>query len=180
MRGLLTRRSLLIDAYSHGSRRHPHTGGDRFRPSFYGRPMPPRQRRTNVWRRVTSPAPGARRLRGEPAHEVSSAIACRYEMKAIGNLILMTLICVFVFIVFMAIRPARAALAIHAMGSAIFDRRLRARAHSAGLSGAAAARSLCLCQRRQIGIVWRGRCAMPRSDCGEFCERNHPHKAAVR
>ena len=137
-------------------------------------------RRTNVWRRVTSPAPGARRLRGEPAHEVSSAIACRYEMKAIGNLILMTLICVFVFIVFMAIRPARAALAIHAMGSAIFDRRLRARAHSAGLSGAAAARSLCLCQRRQIGIVWRGRCAMPRSDCGEFCERNHPHKAAVR
>jgi len=29
-------------------------------------------------------------------------------MKAIGNLILMTLICVFVFIVFMAIRPARA------------------------------------------------------------------------
>ena len=29
-------------------------------------------------------------------------------MKAIGNLILMTLICVAVFIVFMAIRPARA------------------------------------------------------------------------
>jgi hypothetical protein len=29
-------------------------------------------------------------------------------MKAIGNLILMTLICVFVFLVFMAIRPARA------------------------------------------------------------------------
>src|SRR5690349_14651798 len=74
------------------------------------------------------------------------------KMKSIGNLILITLICVAVFIVFMAIRPARAALAIHAMGSAIFDRRLRARAHSAGLSGAAAARSLCLCQGGQSAL----------------------------
>src|SRR5215831_6051021 len=31
-------------------------GNDRSRPSFYGRPMSPRQRRTNVWRKVTSPA----------------------------------------------------------------------------------------------------------------------------
>src|SRR5262249_20808774 len=38
------------------------------------------------------------------------------------------------------------------MGSAIFDRRLRARAHSAGLSGAAAARSLCLCQGGKLAL----------------------------
>ncbi len=47
---------------------------------------------------------------------------------------------------------AHAALAIHAMGAAIFDRRLRARAHSAGLSGAAAVRSLCPCQGGQSAL----------------------------
>src|SRR5262249_17700723 len=47
---------------------------------------------------------------------------------------------------------ARAGLAIHAMGSAIFDRRVRARAHSAGPSRAAAARSLYLCQGGQSAL----------------------------
>jgi hypothetical protein len=81
----------------------------------------------------------------------------------------------------MAIRPARTQhLQFTPWGPQFSIAAYGARAHSAGLSGAAAVRSLCPCQGGQSAIVWRGRCAMPRCDCGEFCERNHPHKAAVR
>jgi hypothetical protein len=41
-----------------------------------GRLLPPWQRRTNVWRKVTNPARGAKRLRNEFAHEAVSAALC--------------------------------------------------------------------------------------------------------
>jgi hypothetical protein len=102
------------------------------------------------------------------------------KMKAIGNLILMTLICVTVFIVFIAIRPARTQhlqftpwgpqFSIAAYGPARIPPGFQAPPLSDLYAHARAANQHC----------WRGRCAMPRCDCGEFCERNHPHKAAVR
>ena len=48
----------------------------RFRPWFYGRPMRPWLQRTNVWRRVTSPARGAEQLK-KGGKRVSAGFARR-------------------------------------------------------------------------------------------------------
>src|SRR6516225_8906796 len=79
-------------------------------------------RRTNIWRKIANPARAPTRLteRSNPATARKQWLALCEDafhtmkklaapMKSLGNLILMTLICIVIFWIFMALRPPHAA-----------------------------------------------------------------------
>src|SRR5262249_36320418 len=80
------------------------------------------QRRTNLWRERTNLRTGSERLKGVCGGPTDAQViaGCRdghqrlnvqetLVMKTYGNIILMTAICIVIFWVFMALRPADAA-----------------------------------------------------------------------